>query len=204
MNGFGHVWTAAETFRRTHLAGQEERLPVDVFTVAELRLRLDVIPFDDLVAKYGIEAALLPNFTSLYVDAESYVLWERGPVWKQNRLRFSVAHELGHYVLHRELAARIKFQSFAEFSRHFNANDGSKYQLEQEANEFAGRLLVPIERLQAFYDTFAAQIREIVPGWRTTSELRQKFAESVASKFGVHPDAILARLDREGLWPSPQ
>ncbi len=204
MSGFGHVWTAAESFRRSYLAGQEDRLPVDVFTVIELRLRLDVIPFDDLAAKYGIEAALLPDFTGLYVDAESYVFWERGPVWKQNRLRFSVAHELGHYVLHREVAARIKFRSFDEFARHFKANDGPKYMLKQEANEFAGRLLVPIERLQAFYDAFAVQIRDIVPGWRTVSELRQKFAESVAPKFGVHPDAILTRLDREGLWPGQQ
>lgn len=204
MNGFGHVWAAVEAFRRKHLSEQEDRLPVDVFTVVELRLRLDVIPFDDLTAKYGIEAALQPDFTGIYVDAESYILWERGPMWKQNRLRFSVAHELGHFVLHREVAAKVKFGSFEEFARHFNANDGPKYLLEQEANEFAGRLLAPIDRLQTFYDAFAAQICVILPAWRNSSEVRQKFAESVAPKFGVHPDAILIRLDREGLWPGPQ
>jgi Zn-dependent peptidase ImmA (M78 family) len=102
------------------------------------------------------------------------------------------------------VAAKVKFKSFEEFARHFNANDGPKFLIEQEANEFAGRLLVPIERLQVFYDTFAVQIRAILLAWRNSSEMRQKFAESVAPKFGVHPDAILARLDREGLWPSPQ
>jgi hypothetical protein len=76
MNGFGHVWAAAEAFRCAYFAGEEDRLPVDVFTVVELKLRLDVIPFDDLAAKYGIEAALQPDFTGIYVDAESYVLWE--------------------------------------------------------------------------------------------------------------------------------
>lgn len=86
MNGFGHVWTAVETFRRTHLVGQEDRLPVDVFTAVELRLRLDVIPFDDLAAKYGIEAALLPDFTGLYVDAESYVLWPGSTVRAYGRI----------------------------------------------------------------------------------------------------------------------
>lgn len=202
MNGFGHVWTAVEDFRRTYLAGQEERLPVDVFTVVELRLRLDVIPFDDLSAKYGIDAALVPDFTGIYVDAESYVLWERGPIWKQNRLRFSVAHELGHFVLHRDAAAKVSFKSFEEFARHFNANDGPKYQLEQEANEFAGRLLVPIERLREQFDRFANQIRAIMPNWIRSEDLRVKFAETVAPKFGVHAQAILTRLDREGLWPA--
>lgn len=203
MNGFGRVWTAVENFRRQFLAGQEERLPVDVFTLFELRLRLDVIPFDDLAAKYGIDAALMPDFTGLYVDAESYVLWERGPVWKQNRLRFSVAHELGHFILHRDGAAKIKFKSFDEFARHFNANDGPKYHLEQEANEFAGRLLVPIERLREHFDRFAIQIGAIMPNWLRSEDLRLKFAETVAPKFGVHTQTVLARLDRESLWPAP-
>ncbi|MDD2764507.1 MAG: ImmA/IrrE family metallo-endopeptidase [Opitutaceae bacterium] len=170
MNGFGHVWAAAEIFRRTHLTGEEDRLPVDVFTVVELKLRLDVIPFDDLAAKYGIEAALQPDFAGIYVDAESYVLWECGPIWKQNRLRFSVAHELGHYVLHREIAAKMKFKCFEDFARHFNANNGPKYLLEQEANEFGGRLLVPVERLQAFYDVFARRFERSYRG----GEIRTK------------------------------
>lgn len=203
MSGFGHVWAAVEALRRQHLAGQEEQLPVDVFTLAELRLRLDVVPFDDLAAKYGIDAALMPEFTGLYVDAEAYVLWERGPVWKQNRLRFSVAHELGHYVLHRAAAAKVKFKSFEEFARHFNANDGPKYHLEQEANEFAGRLLVPIERLREQFDRFATQIGAIMPNWIRSEDLRLKFAETVAPRFGVHTQTILARLEREGLWPGP-
>lgn len=203
MNGFDNVWTEVEHFRHQHLTGQEDLLPVDVFTLVELRLRLDVIPFNDLVAKYGIDAALKPDFTGLYVDAESYVLWERGPVWKQNRLRFSVAHELGHFVLHRDAAAKVKFRSFEEFARHFNVSDGPKYHLEQEANEFAGRLLVPIMRLREQFDQFANQIGAIIPSWISSEDLRLKFAETVAPKFGVHTQAVLTRLDRESLWPAP-
>lgn len=176
---------------------------MDVFTLVELDLKLDVIPFDDLAAKYRVEAALTQDFSGMYVDAESYVFWERGPIWKQNRLRFTVAHEIGHYVLHREQTAKIKFVSFEQFAAYFKADDGPRYILEQEANEFAGRLLVPVERLRDHYDRFAQQIAGIMPNWIESEDLRTKFAETISSKFGVHAQAILTRLDREGLWPSP-
>lgn len=201
MNG-QPVWDAVENFRRQYIGAKAAELPVDVFSLIELRLRLDVIPFDDLYSRYKVDAALMPDLTGMYVDAESYVLWEKGPVWKQNRLRFTVAHELGHFVLHRDYATKVKFASFDAFARHFKGEDPSRYWLEQEANEFAGRLLVPVERIREYLDRFAAGIREIMPNWRQSEDLRSKFAETVAPKFGVHQQSILVRLDREGLWSS--
>lgn len=203
MNGQDKVWEAVEAFRRHYLVQAGGALPVDVFSLAELQLRLDVIPFDDLMAKYRIDAALTQDFSGIYVDTESYVLWERGPVWKQNRLRFTVAHEIGHWVLHRDYAAKVKFVSFEQFARHFKGEDPARYWLEQEANEFAGRLLVPVERLRELFDQFARQIAAIMPNWLQSEDLRIKFAEQVATRFGVHNQSILARLDREGLWPAP-
>jgi Zn-dependent peptidase ImmA (M78 family) len=201
MNGVFTIWKAVEEFRRQHIP--ESTLPVDIFTVVELRLRLDVIPFPSLSREYGVEAALTENFTGIYIDEEAYILWEEGPPWKQNRVRFSVAHEVGHYILHREAAAKIKFKTFADFARYFNDHDGPRYQLEQEANEFAGRLLVPRERLEAFFDAFVESIRKAMPRWWDSGELRQKFADSIAPKFGVHPQSILTRLEREEIWPAP-
>jgi Zn-dependent peptidase ImmA (M78 family) len=203
MNGRSNVWDEAESFRTRYLAEKRTELPVDVFSLVELTLQMDVIPFDDLFPKYRVDAALTPDFKGMYVDAESYVLWEKGPVWKQNRLRFTVAHELGHYVLHREFAASVKFASFDHFARHFKGEDAARFGMEQEANEFAGRLLVPVERLREHFDAFATQIRVILPTWLKSGDIRAKFADQVAPKFGVHPQCILTRLDREGLWPSP-
>jgi len=203
MNGHQSVWEAVEHFRRAHLGPRGNQLPVDVFTIVELDLKLDVIPFDDLAARFRVEAALTQDFTGMYVDAESYVFWEKGPVWKQNRLRFTVAHELGHFVLHREQAAKIAFTSFEHFATYFKADDGPRYALEQDANEFAGRLLVPIERLREHYDHFARQIVNVMPNWRLSEDLRAKFSDSVAPKFGVNAQVDMARLDRELLWPAP-
>lgn len=76
---------------------KEDRTPIDVFTFFEVDLGLDAIPFDDLNAKYRVEAAIKADFSGIYLDAEQYAPMEKGPEWKLNRLRFTVAHELAHY-----------------------------------------------------------------------------------------------------------
>lgn len=202
MNGKEQVWDRVEAFRRQYLVGELAHLPVDVFTLAEIELQLDIIPFDDLYEKYEVDAALIHDFSGLYVDAEAYIIWEKGPRWKQRRLRFSVAHELGHYVLHRGIAAAVEFESFDDFARWTNGNQGQQYTIEQEANEFAGRLLVPHARLQAAFDQFALGVKSILPNWFSSPDLRHGFAESTKGIFEVNTQVIETRLDREGIWPA--
>ena len=177
-------------------------MPVDVFSLAELQLGLDIIPFEDLFAKYDVDAAITIDFTGIYVDKAAYVLWENGPVWKQNRLRFSVAHELGHFALHRDVAAQTSFSTFEEFARWLRGHDGQRYALEQAANEFAGRLLVPVDRLQDCFEEFARRFDQQLPHWRHIEGVRQAFCDQVAPKFGLNAQVIAVRLDREGIWPA--
>lgn len=69
-----------------------------------------------------------------------------------NRLRFSIAHELGHLFLHRELFESANIQTPDHLLDWLNEHDGRKYEFEREANEFAGRLLVPVETLRECFD----------------------------------------------------
>jgi Zn-dependent peptidase ImmA (M78 family) len=202
MDGKQHVWDQVEAFRRQYLVRELAHLPVDVFTLAEIELQLDIIPFDDLYEKYERDAALIQDFSGLYVDAEAYIIWEKGPRWKQRRLRFSVAHELGHFVLHREIAAGIEFKTFDDFARWTNGNQGQQYTIEQEANEFAGRLLVPPARLQAAFDQFAHSVKNILPNWFSSPDLRHSFADGARGTFEVNTQVIETRLDREAIWPA--
>lgn len=201
MNGKEAVWEQVEAFRRQYLVGPLAHLPVDVFTLAELEFKLDIIPFDDLYEKYEVDAALIQDFSGIYVDAEAYIIWEKGPRWKQRRLRFSVAHELGHYVLHRDIAAKLKFRTFADFALWTKGNHGQQYTLEQTANEFAGRLLVPVDRLKAAFETFSGVAKNVIPNWFTSPDMRHGFAEKLREQFEVNTPVIETRLDREDIWP---
>ena len=195
------VWEAIEKFQASIQRPEHWRLPVDIFSIVELELKMDIIPFPKLLDKYNRDAALTPDFKGIYVDEDSYTVWETGrPVWKHRRLRFSVAHELGHCSLHKEEAAGVHFSSLEEFGRWLNADDSELYSREQAANEFAGRLLVPQDALGEMLNAFADEVEGRVPQWRVMPEYRKAFAERIAPKFEVNSQVVEVRLDREGIW----
>ena len=183
MNGKEEVWNRAEAFRREHLVGSLHHLPVDVFSLTELRLGLDVIPFDDLFAKYDSDAAITHDFTGIYVDTEAYVLWEKGPVWKQNRLRFSVAHELGHYMLHREVATQARFESFDDFTRWTRSHG--------EVAPAVPRCTTKVRRREA-EELSQPRFHPFLKGVRAGADDETQ-ARADASKIGPSPDLIPKR-----------
>ena len=60
------------------------------------------------------------------------------------RRRFSAAHELGHFLLHRDRMASVSFADTAE-SISENIETAEMKQMEREANQFAVELLMPSE-----------------------------------------------------------
>jgi hypothetical protein len=197
-----HVWKVIEELRWKYEVLHDDRTPIDVFSFLEIDLGLNPIPFDDLTSKYRVSAAVTADFTGIYLDAEQYALMEKGPEWKLNRLRFTVAHELAHCFLHREIPQSQAFSSLPDFARWTQNYGGRKYSIEQEANEFAGRLLVPTKRLQDCFDEFAPQAEQLVRNFMQSSSLRDKFAEKITPRFGVNAQVIAVRLDRDGIWPA--
>jgi hypothetical protein len=197
-----NIWRKIEELRAHYELLREDHTPIDVFTFLEVDLGLDPIPFDDLLSKYRVEAAIKADFSGIYLDAEQYTLMEKGPEWKLNRLRFTVAHELAHYFLHRDLPQTCHFTSLPDFAKWTVNYDGHKYTAEQEANEFAGRLLVPETRLGQLFDEFASEANRLMPNFMDSGQLRDKFSERVAPRFGVNAQVIAIRLDRDGIWPA--
>jgi len=55
----------------------------------------------------------------------------------------SIAHEIGHYVLHEDVYRAVSFSSVEEWAQFFDTIPRDKYGwLEWQADEFAGRLLI--------------------------------------------------------------
>jgi hypothetical protein len=163
-----------------------DRTPIDVFTFLEIDLGLDAIPFDGLAQKYRVEASIKADFSGIYL----------------NRLRFTVAHELAHYFLHRDLPQPENFSTLHDFAKWTDSHGGQKYTIEQEANEFAGLLLVPTERLAEYFDEFAREAENLLPNFVASGPLRDQFADKVAPRFGVNAQVIAVRLDRDSIWPA--
>ena len=116
------------------------------------RITQDIIELPDLFASQHVDAALLPDLSGIYIDQDELRAWDQQDHWIEKRLRFSVAHEIGHYVLHAKLL-KDKFTSIEEFKAW--AEDRENYSAaEYQADEFAGRLLVHREILLKEYDFY--------------------------------------------------
>ena len=189
---------AIDELRSKYEVLQDNKLPIDIFTFAEVDLGLNLIPFDDLKAKYDVDAALQGDFSAIYVDAEQYDLMERGPIWKLRRLRFSLAHELGHFYLHKDHPGYVS--AVQDFTNWTNSNSSEKYRVEMEANEFAGALLVPTQRLKELYSEFEAKASSVIPNFKESETLRSGFCESATGVFQVGTLTIGIRLDRDLIW----
>jgi len=194
------IWKAADGFRESVELRGHHLPPIDVIYIAEVVLRLDVIPLENLFAEQRIDAALLPDLSGFYIDEDAYMSWEQGVHWIEQRLRFSFAHELGHFVLHGKEIEQRQFESVDEFKR-WAAAPSEYGSAEYQANEFAGRFLVPREILLSEYDQACQNLASAESGWREIEGAREFIAKKIAPRFGVNHQVIATRFDHEGIWP---
>jgi len=87
------------------------------------------------------------------------------------RQMFTIAHELGHWVLHRDIFEQHP-EAYPVLPRFQNAEPGNV--LEQEANSFAANLLVPRRLLQPIQGAPVSVLAAIFQVSKTMMEFRLK------------------------------
>ena len=101
---------------------------------------------------------------------------------RATRQRFTVAHELGHYILHRSLIGDGIDDDRAYRStnkgKYHNTNIGPRE--ETEANKFAADVLMPWALIKRFKDTYNGPSEDL--------------ASTLATKFQVSLQAMTIRL----------
>src|SRR5207302_741482 len=142
---------------------------------------------------------LLGDLKTIVVDRDAFM--DRRA---ENRLRFSVAHELGHLVLHSDVYGTLQHGSVEDWMDFLTAIPEAEYNwLESHAYEFAGRLLVPPDTLcGAFKDAVQLAEKAGFAEWDATGETALGFvANHIRRSFGVSAEVIAKRLRVEKLWP---
>jgi len=115
----------------------DDSVPVDVEKIIDVKLKIDIIPLPNLG-----DAFISSDWKSIYVDQNKYL---NGI---QNRLRFSLAHEIGHFILHKNIYNSFKITSLEKFYQFIDKIPDEQYGfLETQANIFANFLLVPRNEL---------------------------------------------------------
>jgi len=190
-------WAEADQFRQQYWSSGE--IPVDVLAIVEFDLELEIRVSTGLKEDVDVDALLLGDWKTLIVDQQQYM--DNRFI---NRLRFSIAHELGHYVLHKAVFDTIPRQTPEEWIAFMVDMPEKEYGLlEYHANEFAGRFLVPVEELQAKFEEVLLQVEQKgMPRHKLKDDAHLAYlCIPLAKHFAVSQDVIERRLTREKLWP---
>lgn len=169
-------------------------IPVDIFEIVEFELGIEIRTIFNLREAGDVDALLLGDLRTIAVDQNDF-LNDRA----QNRLRFSIAHEIGHLVLHQDTFSKIQCSSIDEWIAFFQQIPEEQYYwIEQHAYEFAGRLLVPREKLlEKLNDAVALARSSGFDAWDSSGDsTRQFIAHGIARHFGVSDQVIERRLIR--------
>jgi hypothetical protein len=195
------IRNVSEKFRNAHW--NKDVVPVNVEHIIEHGLCLDVIPVHGIRQFEKIDAYLKSDRSGIVVDIEQYMDVQGR---YENRLRFSFAHEIGHYMLHGYIYEKFEIdtpQEYFDFVMSFPENEYKSF--EWQANEFAGSLLVPRARL--FQEIEVAKERLTAKGllhlWDSNREqVLASMSPTIGRVFGVSDDVIERRINEErDLWP---
>lgn len=96
------------------------------------------------------------------------------------RMRFSLAHELGHYLLHRDTSS-VFIDETPLFYRDERSKEGTD-PMEVEANVFAAELLMPEDVLRAEFETNPINTED------------ESGVRELAARYGVSSAAMANRL----------
>lgn len=137
FEGWGLQRWANHFNQMLNLANPPDRYRFDVARLA-IETTAQIFPGDPITK---VEEEDLDGFAGALVPAESRTRWgiAYGKGQSRGRRRFTIAHEFGHFLLHRKKYPNGIHSSEADV-------DGrTKLEVEREANEFAAWLLMPLD-----------------------------------------------------------
>lgn len=183
----------AEEFRRRYIS-PVNLVPVPIIEITELELGIQPIPKSGLKKNIDIDGFLTRDLKNICIDQDVY-LDER----QINRLRFTYAHEVGHLVLHNEEIKQCDFRTeedWIHFHEDFLEEDLNWF--EQQAYEFAGRLLVPkkelLKEVQKHQNKVEKYRERIGNG---EEDLLEAISRLICNRFKVSPIVIQKRIRKE-------
>ncbi|MFC1544588.1 ImmA/IrrE family metallo-endopeptidase [Gemmatimonadota bacterium] len=169
-------------------------IPVPIERIVELGMGIDIIPVHGLKDAIDSDGYISNHFQSIAMDLRIYKEYD-------NRRRFTIAHEIGHMVMHKQILEKFEFESIEEWKGFVTSIDPKQYShLEVQANKFAGLVLVPSGQLHEMYVKAEAMVLD--SGF-TRVEMPDMFngfaCRWLAQKFSVAERTVEIRLKLEGI-----
>lgn len=166
-------------------------IPVPIEEIVEQKLNLKIIQQMGLKRDYDVEGFLISDFTTIFVDFDMYLKHE-------NRTRFTIAHEVGHLVLHKDLFEKLGINSVEKLNNFSIKLSDEEYRwLEYQAYSFASHILVPRDLLINELKKRLGRIPSM-----EAPEILAPVVQDLPDIFNVSDAVILRRLQKEKIIKS--
>jgi len=184
----------AEDFLGRYHSSHE--IPVPIEEIVEFQFEMDIVPEPGLHEHFDIDSYITADLTEIRIDEFVYAS-------RPGRYRFSLAHELGHRVLHQDVFAKLTFDSISDWKRLIVGSIPAKdySYIELHAHSFAGLILVPPPELAEKYDEACQMVQQHGLSLRDDSEVfRRVVSGYIAESFVVSPAVVRRRLEYDDMW----
>lgn len=161
-------------------------VPINVEYLSEKYLQIEIKPYN-----FGGSVAGM-----LIIQGDNAIIgFDKKNNQSKARKRFTIAHELGHYVLKHSRGGMFIDDYNRQFSLHYRDSNSSTGEIKQEreANAFAAALLMPEPLLKEAFDNLEQQF------FNFSNEENDIIGE-LARKFEVSRMAMIYRIDNLGLF----
>jgi hypothetical protein len=192
----------ADKFRQLYVEPPDQ-VPIDIEHIIEHVLKIRIDPRRNLSrisrrSELAIDAFLTSDRSTIIVDYDEYMN-------DQGRLKFTLAHELGHWYLHEKQYQSVRYNSEEDFIKIQKSLD-DKYRgwFEFQANEFAANLLVPTNILTTYSKRYIPDVKKFL---KTNKKeqlwlMKNEIAEELALSFDVSSEMIKNRMNKEKILES--
>jgi hypothetical protein len=169
-------------------------IPVPIEQIVEFQFRIDIVPTPGLHQLLETDGFITSDLREIWVDQFVYDS-------RPGRYRFTLAHEIGHVMLHRAVFQSRSFSTIDGWKAFVNSIPDKEHSwLEYQAYAFAGLILAPRGPLE----TATRQCVNLVRGEGIDLSENWDFAWSqiaafLAKQFEVSSAVIDKRLDKDQL-----
>lgn len=161
-------------------------LPIPIDEIIEINLGIRIILIPKLVSTFGVNAFITQTFDSIVIDED---MFSKQP----NRIRFTLAEEIGHLFLHKEWYQSNGPKGVEGFLDWHENLDNKLYAfIERQARTFASMILMPEEMVVSRWKAFAQNHGLSTPC--SVYDLPDTYPNLV-TEFEVSLDSFLVRLN---------
>ncbi len=168
--------------------------PIPIERIVEIDLKISIIGIPGLLDGLDIDGWLASNLREIYVDKNMY---EKRPP----RYNFTLAHEVGHFVLHSDIYRKNKIHKVADWQDFMQSLSEKQLSwFEWQARAFAGLILVPSHLLKERCGYYIKKIKAV--GVKNREIILSRLLDLTAKDFFVSTSVIKKRLEKEKFLPN--